>query len=42
MTDLDVRYYIFQLLIALDYCHSRGIMHRWALWKGGGRGEATS
>ncbi|KAG2486550.1 hypothetical protein HYH03_014851 [Edaphochlamys debaryana] len=28
VTDLDVRYYIFQLLIALDYCHSRGIMHR--------------
>ena len=28
MTDLDVRYYIFQLLIALDFCASRGIMHR--------------
>ena len=28
LTDLDVRYYVFQLLIALDYCNSRGIMHR--------------
>ena len=28
LTDLDVRYYIFQLLKALDFCHSRGIMHR--------------
>lgn len=26
--DLDVRYYIFELLKALDYCHSKGIMHR--------------
>ncbi len=29
--DLDgylVRYYIFELLKALDYCHSNGIMHR--------------
>jgi casein kinase II subunit alpha len=23
-----VRYYIFELLKALDYCHSKGIMHR--------------
>ena len=28
VTDLDVRYYVFQLLVALDFCHSRGIMHR--------------
>ncbi|KAI8903871.1 casein kinase II, alpha chain [Gorgonomyces haynaldii] len=27
-TDMDVRYYIFELLKALDFCHSRGIMHR--------------
>ena len=27
-TDLDIRYYIFELLKALDACHSRGIMHR--------------
>lgn len=26
--DHDIRYYMFQLLKALDYCHSRGIMHR--------------
>lgn len=28
LSDLDIRYYIFQLLKALDFCHSRGIMHR--------------
>jgi casein kinase II subunit alpha len=27
-TDLDVRYYMFELFKALDFCHSRGIMHR--------------
>jgi casein kinase II subunit alpha len=27
-TDYDVRYYMFELLKALDYCHSQGIMHR--------------
>jgi casein kinase II subunit alpha len=27
-TDLDVRFYIHELLKALDYCHSKGIMHR--------------
>ncbi|EPQ25960.1 uncharacterized protein PFL1_06416 [Pseudozyma flocculosa PF-1] len=27
-TDFDVRFYIFELLKALDFCHSRGIMHR--------------
>jgi casein kinase II subunit alpha len=25
---MDVRYYIFQLLKALDYCHAAGIVHR--------------
>ena len=28
LTDYDVRFYIFELLKALDYCHSNGIMHR--------------
>jgi len=28
LTDMDVRYYILELLKALDYCHSMGIMHR--------------
>jgi len=28
LTDLDIRYYILELLKALDYCHSNGIMHR--------------
>lgn len=27
-TDFDIRYYLFELLKALDYCHSNGIMHR--------------
>lgn len=26
--DFDVRYYVFELLKALDFCHSMGIMHR--------------
>lgn len=26
--DDDVRYYIYELLKALDFCHSKGIMHR--------------
>ena len=28
LTDYDIRYYMFELLKALDFCHSRGIMHR--------------
>jgi len=28
LTDFDVRYYIFQILKALEFCHSQGIMHR--------------
>ena len=28
LTDSDIRYYIYQVLIALDYSHSMGIMHR--------------
>lgn len=27
-SDMDIRYYIRELLQALDFCHSRGIMHR--------------
>jgi len=27
-TDYDIRYYIYELLKALDFCHSMGIMHR--------------
>ncbi|KAF8566765.1 hypothetical protein P879_07177 [Paragonimus westermani] len=28
LTDHDIRYYLFELLRALDLCHSMGIMHR--------------
>jgi len=28
LTDYDIRFYMFELLKALDYCHSNGIMHR--------------
>lgn len=28
LTDFDIRYYIFELLKALDFSHSQGIMHR--------------
>lgn len=28
LKDIDIRYYIYELLRALDFCHSRGIMHR--------------
>eukprot|EP01017_Pseudomicrothorax_dubius_P028416 TRINITY_DN3370_c0_g1_i1.p1 TRINITY_DN3370_c0_g1~~TRINITY_DN3370_c0_g1_i1.p1 ORF type:complete len:393 (+),score=80.72 TRINITY_DN3370_c0_g1_i1:61-1179(+) len=28
LTDLDIRYYMFELFKALDFCHSRGVMHR--------------
>lgn len=27
-TVMDIKYYMYQLLLAVDYCHSRGIMHR--------------
>ncbi|KAJ6250628.1 casein kinase ii subunit alpha-3 [Anaeramoeba flamelloides] len=27
-SDYDVKYYMYELLLALDYCHSNGIMHR--------------
>jgi len=28
LTLLDIKYYMYQLLKALDFCHSQGIMHR--------------
>ncbi|GMH41179.1 hypothetical protein BSKO_09089 [Bryopsis sp. KO-2023] len=28
LKDHDIRFYIFQILQALDFCHSQGIMHR--------------
>jgi len=28
LTDYDIRFYMMELLKALDYCHSNGIMHR--------------
>eukprot|EP01017_Pseudomicrothorax_dubius_P037193 TRINITY_DN541_c0_g1_i3.p1 TRINITY_DN541_c0_g1~~TRINITY_DN541_c0_g1_i3.p1 ORF type:complete len:340 (+),score=75.90 TRINITY_DN541_c0_g1_i3:709-1728(+) len=28
LSDFDVRYYIYEILRALDFCHSMGIMHR--------------
>lgn len=28
ITDYDLRYYMYQLLLALDYTHSLGIVHR--------------
>ncbi|XP_036805802.1 casein kinase II subunit alpha isoform X1 [Oncorhynchus mykiss] len=28
LTDYDIRFYMFEILKALDYCHSMGIMHR--------------
>lgn len=28
LSDYDIRYYMYDLLLALDYCHSQGIMHR--------------
>ena len=28
LNDMDIRYYINELLIALHFCHSKGIMHR--------------
>jgi casein kinase II subunit alpha len=28
LSDADIRYYIYQLVVALRFCHSRGVMHR--------------
>merc|ERR1712072_344406 len=27
-TEYDIQYYMYEILVALDYCHSQGIMHR--------------
>lgn len=27
-TDFDIRFYIYEVLKALDYCHSKGVIHR--------------
>jgi len=29
LSDADIRFYIHEILVALDYCHSNGIMHRY-------------
>ena len=45
VTDLDVRRYMLQLLQALDFTHSKGIMHRDVKvargWRGVGAGPAA-
>lgn len=28
ITDYEIKYYLFELMKALDFCHSKGIMHR--------------
>ena len=28
LSDFEIRYYIYELLLALDFSHSQGIMHR--------------
>ena len=28
LSDFEIRFYIYEVLKALDYCHSQGIMHR--------------
>jgi casein kinase II subunit alpha len=28
LSDMEIRYYIHEILIGLDYCHSQGVMHR--------------
>lgn len=28
LSDFDIRYYIHEICVALDYCHANGIMHR--------------
>ena len=38
LSDADIRFYIHEILVALDYCHSQGIMHRCAAAQGGGGG----
>lgn len=33
LSEEDTRYYLFEVLKALDYCHSNGIMHRFVFKK---------
>ncbi|NWS50569.1 CSK2A kinase, partial [Probosciger aterrimus] len=28
LSDFDIRFYMYEILKALDYCHSMGVMHR--------------
>jgi casein kinase II subunit alpha len=28
LSDFDIRFYMHEICIALDYCHANGIMHR--------------
>lgn len=28
LSDLEIRFYVYEIIKALDYCHSKGIMHR--------------
>jgi casein kinase II subunit alpha len=28
LSDFDIRYYVHEILLALDFCHANGIMHR--------------
>ena len=28
LSDFDIRFYMYELLKALDYCHANGIVHR--------------
>ena len=28
LTDFDIRYYLYEILKALDFCHSKGVIHR--------------
>jgi casein kinase II subunit alpha len=28
LSDADIRYYVYEILLALDHCHANGIMHR--------------
>ena len=42
LSDADIRFYIHEILVALDYCHSQGIMHRCAAAAGRSAGAPLS